>query len=170
MFKDLDLNTLNENTFDLIFKKWMLVTAQKKDGSINTLTASWGGLGIAWNIKTATLYIRPHRYTMEFIEEAESFSLSFLPKNYRKELNYLGSVSGREEDKIPKSKLTVSNYKGVPYFEEACLVMFCEKKFISRMLESDFVDKSLVGKHYPQKDFHNIVIGEITKAIMKEDA
>ena len=80
----------------------MLITAGDRNGS-NTMTASWGGVGIMWGKPVATAYIRPQRYTKEFVDDNEYFTLSFLPEEQRKALNICGSVSGRDvEDKWKK--------------------------------------------------------------------
>ena len=93
-FKETDISTLKFNPFDKISRQWMLVTAGDNDSS-NTMTASWGGVGIMWGKPVATVYIRPQRYTKEFIDQNEYFTLSFLSEEYRKALNVCGSVSGR---------------------------------------------------------------------------
>ena len=93
---------LKGNPFEMIGKQWMLITA-KKDDKINTMTASWGTLGVIWNKNVATIYVRSERYTKEFIDNTERFSLTFFSENYRKELSYLGMISGKYENKIEKA-------------------------------------------------------------------
>ena len=75
-FKEIPVSEMEFNPFDKISKQWMLVTAGDKDSS-NTMTASWGGVGIMWGKPVATVYIRPQRYTKEFIDKNEYFTLSF---------------------------------------------------------------------------------------------
>ena len=115
---------LQKNPFQMIGKEWLLVTAEK-DGKVNTMTASWGGVGIMWNKPVAYVFLRPQRYTKEFVDQGETFSLSVLGEEYRETLRYFGSVSGREEDKIAKSGLKVAHDGATPYFEEANTVMVC---------------------------------------------
>ena len=93
-FKEIPVSEMEFNPFDKISKQWMLVTAGDTESS-NTMTASWGGVGIMWGKPVATVYIRPQRYTKKFIDKNEYFTLSFLPEEYRKALNVCGSVSGR---------------------------------------------------------------------------
>ena len=84
----------------------MLVTAGDA-ASHNTMTASWGGLGVLWGAPVATCYIRQSRYTKEFVDGSDLFTLSFLdPAVWRRQLSYLGRVSGRDEDKIKAAGLT----------------------------------------------------------------
>ena len=106
---------LNKNVFSMIGKEWLLVTAEK-EGKVNTMTASWGGLGVMWGKDVAFIVLRPQRYTKEFVDAGETFSLSVLGGERRKTLNYLGTVSGRDEDKVAKSGLTVEREDGTPYF------------------------------------------------------
>ena len=91
-FRETDIHTLKFNPFDKISKQWMLITAGDRTKS-NTMTASWGGVGIMWGKPVATAYIRPQRYTKEFVDQNEYFTLSFLAEEYRKALNVCGSVS-----------------------------------------------------------------------------
>ena len=79
-FQEVDISTLEFNPFDKISRQWMLVTAGNEDTS-NTMTASWGGVGIMWGKPVATVYIRPQRYTKEFIDKDEYFTILFFPKN-----------------------------------------------------------------------------------------
>ena len=94
--------------FEMIGKDWMLITAQK-DGKVNTMTASWGGMGVIWNKNVAFVFIRPSRYTKEFVDNTDSFSLSFFGEEYKDKLTYLGRTSGRDENKIEKAGLTVTH-------------------------------------------------------------
>ena len=66
-FKKIDISELSFNPFDKIGKQWMLLTGGDKN-SYNTMTASWGQLGVLWNKNVLTCYIRPNRYTYGFVE------------------------------------------------------------------------------------------------------
>ena len=94
-FHEVPIESLEFNPFKKISKQWMLITAGDEKKS-NTMTASWGGLGIMWGKNVATAYIRPNRYTKEFVDQTDHFTLSFLPEEERKALNYCGTVSGRD--------------------------------------------------------------------------
>lgn len=157
--KELKAEQFND-IYNLFNKKWALLTAEK-DGKVNTMTVSWGQTGILWNKCVATVYVRPSRYTKEFIEYADAFSLSFLNEKYRKELAYLGKVSGRDEDKIGKSGLTVVHHDITPYFSEAEEVFICKTLYKQDMLENSFLDEKMKNAMYPEKDWHTQYIGEI---------
>lgn len=164
-FQTISAKELNENPFQLIGDQWMLITAEK-DGKVNTMTASWGGLGILWNRSVAFAFIRQSRYTKELIDGADHFSLSFLDhKKYAKELGYLGTVSGREEEKIKKAGMTVNHEDGVAFIDEASKVMICQKLFVTTMKPAEFVIPEIDTKFYSDKDYHDLYIGGITKIL-----
>ncbi|WMJ88691.1 flavin reductase [Anaerocolumna sp. MB42-C2] len=167
MFKEISPAQLKGNPFQMIGQDWMLITAEK-EGKINTMTASWGGLGIMWGKNVAFIVIRPQRYTKEFVDAADSFSLSFYDDSFHKVLGYLGTVSGRDEDKVPKSGLTILHEDMIPYFSEANTVLFCKKLFKQQYEEKSFIDTKLPGIHYPEKDYHYLYIAEISKIFEKE--
>ncbi|MDR1810702.1 MAG: flavin reductase [Prevotella sp.] len=166
-FKQIKASELPFTPFDIKDREWMLITAEK-DGKVNTMTASWGGFGIMWNKEVAFIVIRPQRYTKEFVDGSSSFSLSFLGKDYKKTLSYLGTVSGRDEDKIAKSGLTAAFDKGVPYFEEAHTVLFVEKLYMQPMSEESFIDRDIISRWFPEKDFHYLYVGEVKKVMINE--
>ena len=165
--KEIKHELFEENAFNMIGNDWLLFTAEK-DGKANTMTASWGGLGIMWNKKVAYIFIRPQRYTKEFVDSAQRLSISVLPNRYRKELGYLGSVSGRDEDKISKSNLTLTNYEGVPAFEEARLTLICRKLYAQEMKEECFIEEDIIERWYPEKDYHIMYVVEIEKILENE--
>lgn len=145
----------------------MLVAATDKDGKTNSMTASWGGLGVLWGKKVAFVFIRPQRYTKKFVDDAENFSLSFFEESYKPMLGYMGKVSGKNEDKIKKSGLTVQDKDGAPVFKEASLTLVCRKMYRQTLEEDCFVDKTNIGKWYPQKDYHDMYVAEIVDEIIR---
>lgn len=172
-FKEVDIHTLQFNPFDKISRQWMLVTAGDSSRS-NTMTASWGGVGIMWGRPVVTAYIRPQRYTKEFIDEKEYFTISFLPEENREALNICGSVSGRDvEDKWEKAGLHPCCISGntseeTAAVEEAEMIFVCRKLYAQEMKPQFFQDEECDAKWYPQKDYHTMYIGEIEKVLVKE--
>lgn len=146
----------------------MLVSATK-DGKTNTMTASWGGFGVMWNREVVFVVIRPQRYTKEFVDAVDSFSLTFFDKSHLKTLGYLGRVSGRDEDKIEKSKLTLALDNNIPYFEEAETIIFAKKLYVQAMEGEHFLNKDIIKEWFPQSDFHILYIAEITKVLAKSE-
>lgn len=155
-----------ENVFDLIGKEWMLVTA----GNLkchNTMTASWGGLGWLWNRPVAFVFVRPERYTHEFIENNENLTLSFYDEAYRKALQICGTKSGRDTDKETEAGLTpVETEQGNATFKEARMTLECRKLFKTEMTEDSFLDNSILERWYgnhPGGSLHTVYVVEIEK-------
>ena len=166
MFQSVDPKSLDQNVFSLIGDQWMLITAGTGE-ALNTMTASWGGLGVIWGAPAATCYIRPQRYTKEFVDREEYFTLTFFPEEYRKALSLCGSKSGREIDKVKECGFTVKTAAcGAPYFEEAELVLVCRKRFAQAM-DPNNIPQEIKEKWYPQKDYHTMYIGEIVEVVKK---
>jgi flavin reductase (DIM6/NTAB) family NADH-FMN oxidoreductase RutF len=163
-YKKVAPELLRKNPFQLIGKDWMLITAGN-DAKVNTMTASWGGLGVMYGKNVAYVFIRQSRYTKEFVDQEETFSLNFFDKGYRKTLSYLGTVSGRNEDKIAKSKLTVVRHGETPYFDEARLVLICKKLFRQTLNTDGLINEQLKHSFYPSGDNHTLYIAEITDVL-----
>ena len=158
---------LDKNVFSVIGDQWMLITAGTAE-KCNTMTASWGGLGVMWGTPAATCYIRPQRYTKEFVDQEEYFTLSIFGEEYRKALQLCGSKSGREVNKVKECGFTVRTAEcGAPWFEEAELVLVCRKRF-AQPLDPDSIPQEIKDKWYPQKDYHVMYIGEIVEVLVKD--
>ena len=167
-FVEIKPEEIKDNPFDLIGKQWMLITAGDEE-KCNTMTASWGGLGVIWGRPTATAYIRQTRYTKEFVDNSDYFTLTVFDESYKKALSYLGTVSGRDEDKIKEAGLTPYYVDGTTAFEEAKLVLVCKKVYTQYMGPENFVYKETIERCYQDNDFHSMYLGEITKVLIKED-
>ena len=166
-FQVTDVKELQGNPWKMIGDEWMLVTAEK-EGKVNTMTASWGGVGIMWGKTVATAYLRPQRYTKEFVDAGDIFTLSFFGGKEKKAMGYLGSVSGRDEaDKIGKTGLHVTELDGAPAFEEAELVLVCRKLYAQEMKPECFTGTEEIEKWSPDRDFHTMYIAENVKAYRK---
>jgi flavin reductase (DIM6/NTAB) family NADH-FMN oxidoreductase RutF len=166
IFTATDLDKLNENVFSLIDKDWMLITAGVKN-SFNTMTASWGGLGILWNRPVAFSFVRPTRHTYGFMEKNDGYTLSFYSQEYRKALELCGSKSGRDIDKVKEAGLTpLTGQTGAIYFEQARLVLECRKIYFQDIEPQKFLDTEII-KNYPLKDYHRMYVGEIVNCLIK---
>ncbi|EGT3616804.1 flavin reductase family protein [Clostridium perfringens] len=166
-FIEIKTEELKESPFKLIGKDWMLVTA-KKDDKVNTMTASWGGLGVMWGKDVAYIVVRPQRYTKEFIDNSDTFSLTFFNDEYKKTLGYLGKVSGRDEDKISNSNLTLNTCENTPYFEEGKVVLVCKKLYGQYLDPKCFLEDGIDERWYPEKDYHMLYIAEIKNVLVRK--
>ena len=166
-FLETEPEALSDNVFSHIGRDWMLVTAGDKQ-HCNTMTASWGGLGVLWNANVAFVFVRPSRYTYAFMERERHFSLSFFGDGYRRALQLCGRESGRDGDKIAKAGLTPRFDCPAPYFDEAKQVLICRKMYTEDLDPARFFDPTIAA-HYPNGDYHRMYVGEIVKVLTALD-
>ena len=170
--KEISVSELNMNPMTMIAKEWMLVTAGNQERGYNTMTASWGHLGSLWGhgggLPTAVVYLRPQRYTKEFVDREELFTITVFPEEYKKALGYLGSHSGRDGDKVAAAGLTPVFEGDYTYFAEAKLTLVCRKLYRGTIQPEGFMDQSFVEEYYPNRDFHDLYVGRIEKVLVSE--
>ncbi|MCF6335299.1 MAG: flavin reductase [Spirochaetales bacterium] len=165
-FTEVSVDSLEINPFTSIGSQWMLVTSGNTD-SWNTMTASWGGLGVIWHKNVSYVFVRYSRYTYEFMEKNNDFTLSFFPETFKDSLSFCGSHSGRDVDKAAETGLTIfSPTDSTVSFTQAELVLVCRKLYSGAIRPEDFTDPT-VNSNYPSKDYHKMYIGEITKVLSK---
>ena len=155
------------NAIKMISKEWMLVTAGTET-DFNMLTASWGGLGELYNKPVAICFIRPDRYTFNYIDNGDTFTLSFYSEDFREVLNYCGSASGRNEDKVKGSRLTplmLPDNKGIA-FRQAKLIIEC-RKLVSMPITADAIEQPDVKAERTKYPLHKMFIGEIIAVYKK---
>jgi flavin reductase (DIM6/NTAB) family NADH-FMN oxidoreductase RutF len=166
-FSSIRPRDIRDNVFEMIGDHWLLLTAGDRD-SFNTMTASWGALGVMWNLDVATCYVRPQRYTYEFMERGDYYTLSFYGEEFHDMLAFCGANSGRDTDKAAVCGLTPALAAcGAPYFEEASLVLVCKKLYYGDIDPKGFVD-SRVEQSYPAWDYHRMYLGEIVEVLKKD--
>jgi len=148
---------------DLWLHRWFLLTAGDR-AHYNTMAVAWGSIGNMWNRPFVQVVVRPTRYTFEFINQYDTFTLCSFPEAYRSSVNLLGTKSGRDGDKIAESGLTVipSSVVEAPSFREADLIIECRKMYWQDLDPGHFLDPS-IEKQYPQKDYHRVYFGRILK-------
>lgn len=162
VFQPYPIESIEIDPFTKLDKEWAEVVTKNGKGA-NAMTVSWGGFGTMFNKPVATLYVRESRYTRELLDQDGHFSLCFLDEKYKKEMGFLGNVSGRDENKIAESRLHVGLFDDVPYIDEANLVIVCRTIAKTPLPVEDVIDKGYAEKFYPTGDFHNIYICEIEK-------
>lgn len=165
-FKKIDCLETVGNVFREIGEEWMLVSAEK-NGVVNTMTASWGGMGVLWKERVAFVFIRPQRYTYEFTQESEYMTLSFFGGEHKEELSYLGTHSGRDGDKVAAVGFTHTEVEGHPTFEQAKKVLVCRKLYSDMIKEDCFIDESMLSC-YEKKDYHRVYVVKVESVYTKE--
>lgn len=166
MFKEIKPEEITSNVFSMIGKQWMLISAGK-EGHFNSMTASWGGLGVLWRRPVAHCYIRHSRHTFSFAEQSDYFTLTFLKDGYRDALNVMGTKSGRDCDKVKASGLTPVFLDGQPSYEEAEYILVCKKIYTHEITPEQFCDADARAV-YDDDDFHKAYIGQIVKVYKAE--
>ncbi|MBO5873274.1 MAG: flavin reductase [Clostridia bacterium] len=166
IFKTINPKNIKDNLIKCFSEEWALITAGNNE-NYNMMTASWGFAGEMWGEDSIAVVVRPQRYTMEFIDKNDYFTVSFYGD--RKDIHKIcGSKSGRNVNKTAETGLTpLSNDKYV-YFKEARMVLVVKKQFVQQMNPECFTDKSIIDKWYPENDFHNMIIGKIEKVLIAE--
>ncbi len=165
--KPIDPNTLTLNPFTTIGTDWMLLTAGSREQH-NTMTVSWGGLGVLWRKNVTYVFVRPQRYTMEFLDREDYYSLCVFDESCRPALKLCGTKSGRDIDKDKETGLTAVFDRAAPYYAQAKLVFICKKMSKQQIDPHSFIDESIDRTLYPQKDYHQMFVGEIV-AVLKEE-
>ncbi len=165
-FQPIKVTEITDNVFKLIGSDWMLITAGTLH-EFNTMTASWGGMGVLWNKNICWCVIRPHRYTYRFVEDSDRFTLSFFEEQHRSILKFCGAKSGRDVDKMAATGLTARETEtGAVYFAQARLVLECRKIYIHDLDPANFLDASINDK-YPEKDYHRLYLGEVVRCLTR---
>lgn len=170
--REIPVSELQLNPMTLFANDWMLLTAGNEARGFNTMTIAWGHLGAIWHLPgregalpTATVFVRPQRYTKEFVDREELFTLCVFDESWKKALGYLGSHSGRDGDKVAEAGLTPVFAHGTVHFAQAKLVLVCRKLYSAPLEEGHFIDRQLVDRNYPERDFHEMYVAEIVKVL-----
>lgn len=152
---------------DLWMNQWLLLTAGTLE-DCNTMTVAWGSIGCMWSRPFAQVVVRPQRHTRRYMDTMDSFTLTAFPKKYREDLRLLGTLSGRNGDKIGQTGLTLqaSTKVTAPAFQEASLILECNTMYYQDMDPRGFTDTTINSK-YPEQDYHRIYFGEILAAFVE---
>ena len=156
----------NYPVFDMFNNQWALATAGTLE-DYNTCTIAWGSLGTIWGgpnrgRSIVTIYIHPDRYTWEYLRKTETFTVSFFPRECRKDLGYLGSHSGRDEDKVAKTNLTPKPIGDSVTFQQAELTFLCRKLYEGPFQREGLADV-IDGGIYKSWEPHWMFVGEIVE-------
>lgn len=167
-YKIVEPSSLSDNMIELIGKEWMLVSAGGKD-KFNTMTANWGSIGYYANKPIATIFVRPERYTFDFVESSDHFTLSFFGSSNREALALLGKLSGRDCDKVTQAGLSpIFTELGNPSFSEARMVLECRKIYGHNMTKEEFMDQEIFTNCYSRGGVHKVYMAVIENCYIKE--
>lgn len=166
-FTEIKTTEIDGNLFQMLGREWALVTVENPDtGKVNTMTVSWGGTGVLWGKDVVSIFIRPQRYTHEFLEKTDFFTLSFYD-GMKGALTICGRQSGRSTNKIADAGLHLTGEKNYPWFEESKLVLCCKTLYRSAFNPAKMTT-GIDETHYPAHDYHDVYIAEIVKVLKKD--
>ena len=160
------MESLNLDIFRAFHSDWALLTA----GNItnyNTMTISWGGLGTLWGRSVATVYVRPCRHTYEYMENNEYFTISFYADAYKSDLKLLGTMSGRDGDKVAKTALTPVSAGESTTFAQSKLTLLC-KKLYAQDLDAASIPEDIRIANYGDAAPHKVYIGQVIEILREE--
>lgn len=168
MLEEVNVTKLSLNVVDLWMNQWLLLTAGSLE-DCNMMTVAWGSIGCMWSKPFAQVVVRPQRHTRKYMERADSFTLCAFPEKHRKDLETLGTLSGRDGDKLSKTGLSLKGSKRVsaPSYNEARFILECRKIYYQDMNPDGFVDKTIQDNYAPN-DYHRIYFGEIMAAFCEK--
>ena len=163
--EELAVDKLQLDAIDLT-NRCILVTAGSLEDGFNTMTVNWGFFGTMWFAPTALLVIRPSRYTFEFIQKCDDFTLTILPPEYKDVYTLMGSKSGRNSDKMAANPLSpvASQLVKSPSFAEACFTMECKKWYVGDLQAEGILDQHVIQEDYANGDYHKMIMGKIVRA------
>lgn len=166
--REVDITKLPFPVVELWMQRWLLLTAGTAD-DCNMMTVAWGSIGCMWGKPFAQIVVRPQRHTRGFLERSDSFTLCSFPERYRKDLQTLGTISGRDGPKLGHTGLTLqpSTKVAAPAYREADFILECRKIYFQDMNPSGFADPA-IQDHYPRHDYHRIYFGEILAAFCRD--
>ena len=160
---NINIDEFNTDVFQLM-NRWMLLTGGSfSDGECNPMTISWGMMGVMWFKPVMMVAVRPQRHTFEFMEKYDTFTVSALPEDKKEILNFCGTKSGAQFNKIQECGLTPveSSKVDAPGFDEAEVIIECRKLYADNIMGKNFFDKGIIEKCYPDRDYHRMYIAEI---------
>ena len=166
VFQPVNPEDIENSAYRFVGEK--IIISSIKDGKVNAVAAGWGGVGYVWNKRVTFIFVRKSRYTAECIDESGEYSISFMDQDqYRGALKYLSMVSGRDEDKIAGSRLTVNYDDGIPFIDEAREVITCKVIYKQGLDQDCFVDKNIIDELYKDGDYHFVYAGEVKKILLR---
>ena len=144
---------------------WFLLTAgENRPGGFNSMTVSWCAFGVIWHRPLAVVVVRPQRHTRQFMERFDTFSLCAFDEKFRSALKVLGTLSGRDTNKMRDCGLTPIGLSTIacPGFAEAKLILECKKTYFDDLEPVHFLAE-FIAPHYAG-DYHRVYFGEVLAA------
>lgn len=166
MLKEITAKEMKDNFVRMINDDWALLTSGSMD-NFNTMTVSWGGIGELWGKDVGFVFVRPQRYTYQFMEKNDYFTLSFFGGEHKEELTVCGRKSGRDTDKMAETGFEPTDLGNAVGFKQAKVTVVMKKLAYQDIDPKGFLDESIMS-NYKAADFHRVYIGAIEKVLVEE--
>ena len=167
-FVKADINAIEFSPAKAIGDNWAILTGCDGEG-FNSMTVSWGAAGVLWGGPCVFVFVRPNRYTYEFMEKGDRFSLSLLPEGLHQKVAVFGTKSGRDCDKYAVSGAALGEEDGVKFCAEAETVFLCKKIAAADITPDWFLDNGIDPANYGGKNYHRMYVGEVTAVLRNAD-
>lgn len=165
--KEWNTSRLKMEVFSRLFQEWAVLTAGNTE-HFNAMTINWGGFGTLWQKPVVTVYVKPARYTHEFMMQQKAFTVSFFDERYHRDLVYLGSTSGRTEKKLCQTSLTPECWEDAVVYPQASVTLVCRKIYTLPMVAQGIPQK-VADTYYRTEEPHTIFWGEVRKVLLRDD-
>ncbi len=158
---EIPFNELNLNPIKFWNDSLLLTAGELRPGKFNSMTVAWGSLGVYWEEPMVQVVVRPSRYTYDFMEKSDSFTVCAFNPGYGAALKIMGTKSGRDTNKIEESKLTPRPSKMIaaPGYNEAELILECRKVYFNDLNPAN-IDET-VETFYHGRNYHRFYFGKI---------
>jgi flavin reductase (DIM6/NTAB) family NADH-FMN oxidoreductase RutF len=172
LFKQISPEEISDNVFKLVGKVFPVITAGKEN-HYNSMTCSGGGLGMLFMKPTTWCILRADRYTLKLIQKEQTYTMSYFPNEYKKQILFLGSKSGKDSEKMKEVELTsVQTPLGDMSFKQARLIIECKLTALTTANPNDYCTQeakdSIIEAYKEAYVYRKFVFGEITHVWVKK--
>ena len=170
-FIEVDPKDFDQSIFELLDRDWGLAMAGTSPEHCNAMTIGWGQIGQFWGKPASTVFVRASRFTKEYLDTCDTFSVAFLPPELHHTHKVFGTMSGRDVNKTELTGLTPVMIDGTPLYEESALVFLCRKAYVDVLEHANFVDETVYSRYYDRgadhDDWHTMYIAYVEKILRK---
>lgn len=159
MFEKVEFKDVQNYCYDKLGKEGALLLVGDANNH-NNMTIGWATFGILWSKPVAISYVKPTRYTFNYSNNFDTFSICYF-ENTKETLKICGTKSGKDINKDEVCSLNIADLDGVLGYEEASLIITCKKIYQDDLKEECFFDKTIVEKRYLDKKIHRFYVGEV---------
>lgn len=159
----MEIAEAQRQVLERLASNWGLLTAGDEH-DYNTMTIAWGQVGTMWWKPVVVAYVVPSRYTFGYMERNDYFTVSLYGEEYKPDLELLGTVSGRDGDKVARTKLTPKPVEHGMTFKEADVTLVC-RKLLEQPIDPDRLPDEIKKQYYQEMGVHSLFIGEIVDVL-----